>query len=303
MIRIPRRALALFAGFAVIAGACGSSTATLPGGKSGPGGSTNPNFNPNDPSSIITQMVSSGPDVKSFHIKITVGGTIKSDALSGAGAGTDNPLGGLSLGDIKLDGTTIEGDVDVANQAAHLALTVPPIAALGGIPIAGDVIVKDAALYYKIDMLGPKYTKTDFGSLTSDLPVAVPTPGASGLAGLQDEVTKLRQQLDDAGVKATLVGVENVAGKDAYHINLSVPIDKLNEQIAGAAASAASDMKIDSASVDFWVYKDNNAPAKLQIKAASSAIGNLDVLVTVTDYDKPVTISAPPASQIATPAP
>jgi hypothetical protein len=299
LIRIPRRALALLAGFIVVAGACSGASATLPGGKSGPGGSTGPTVNPQDPSSIITQVISGGPDVKSFHIKIEVKGTIKGDALSGA----DSSLGALSLGDIKLDGTAVEGDVDVANQAAHLTLTVPPILALGNVPITGDVILKDAALYYKVDLLGPKYTKTDLGSLTSGLPVAVPTPGASGLAGVQDQVNKLRQQLDDAGVKATLVGVEKVGGKDAYHISLSVPIDKLNEQISGAAASAASGMKIDSASVDFWVYKDSNLPAKVEIKAASSSIGNLDLIVTVTDYDKPVTVTAPPASQIATPKP
>jgi hypothetical protein len=291
LIRIPRRALALFAGFAVIAGACTSSTATLPGG---------PNFNPNDASSIVSAVIAGGPDVKSFHIKIEVNGTIKTDALSGAAAGADSALGALSLGDLKLDGTAIEGDVDIANQAAHLALTVPPIAAMGGVPITGDAILKDAALYYKIDLLGSsKYTKADLDSLTSSLPVAVPTAGASALAGVQDQVAQIRKTLDDAGAKATLVGVDKVGGKDAYHLNISIPLDLVNGKLESAAPSAASGMKIDSASVDLWVYKENNMLAKAEVKGASSAIGNLDVIVTVTDYDKPVTISAPSADQIA----
>jgi hypothetical protein len=291
LIRIPKKAMALFAGLVVIAGACTSSTATLPGG---------PNFNPNDASSIVSAVIAGGPDVKSFHLKIEVKGTIKTDALLGAAAGVSSILGGLSLGDIKLDGTAIEGDVDIANQAAHVALTVPPIAALGGVPITGDVILKDAALYYKIDLFGSsKYTKTDLGSLTSGLPIAVPTPGASALAGVQDQVTQIRKTLDDAGAKVTLVGVDQVAGKDAYHVNVSIPLDLINGKLASAAPSAASGMKIDSASVDLWVYKENNLLAKAEVKGASSAVGNLDVIVTVTDYDKPVTISVPSADQIA----
>jgi hypothetical protein len=90
-----------------------------------------------------------------------------------------------------------------------------------------------------------------------------------------------------------------VAGKDAYHINISIPLDMINGKIASAAPSAVSGIKIDSASVDLWVYKENNLLAKAEAKAASSTVGNLDVIVTVTDYDKPVTISAPPANQIA----
>jgi hypothetical protein len=291
LIRIPKRAFALFAGFVVIsASACSGSSATLPGG---------PNFNPTDANSIVSAAISGGPDVKSFHLKIEVKGTIKTDALSGAAGDASGMLGGLSLGDLKLDGTAIEGDIDIANEAAHLALTVPPIAAMGGIPIAGDAILKDGALYYKIDLFGSsKYTKADLGSLTSGLPIAIPTAGASALAGVQDQVTQIQKTLDDAGAKATLVGTDQVAGKDAYHVNVSIPLDLINGGLASAAPSAASGMKIDSASVDLWVYKENNLLAKAEVKAAASAVGNLDVIVTVTDYDKPVTISAPSADQI-----
>ncbi|HEX7612335.1 MAG TPA: hypothetical protein VF371_06135, partial [Candidatus Limnocylindrales bacterium] len=275
MIRLPRPALAIFAGLVVVfASACGSSAATPgAGGTTGPAGvsaapaGASAAVNPNDPNSIITQVLSSGQSTTSFHIKIEVSGTIKAAALnSAAGSAGSGPTS-----DVKLDGTAIEGDVDVANQAAHLSLTVAPIATLGNVPITGDLILKDSALYYKVSLLGPKYTKTDLGSLTSLSPVAVPTPGASALAGVADQIAQLRQQLDAAGVKATLVGVEQIGNKDAYHISLSVPLDKLNAEIASAAASAAPGMKIDSASVDIWTYKDTYQLAKIQIAGASSS--------------------------------
>ena len=307
MIRLPRPALAIFAGLVVVlASACGSSAATPgAGGSTGPAGvsaapaGASAAVNPNDPNSIITQVLSSGQSTTSFHIKIEVSGTIKAAALNSAvGSAGSGPTS-----DVKLDGTAIEGDVDVANQAAHLSLTVAPIAMLGNVPITGDLILKDSALYYKVSLLGPKYTKTDLGSLTSLSPVAVPTPGASALAGVADQIAQLRQQLDAAGVKATLVGVEQIGSKDAYHISLSVPLDKLNTEIASAAASAAPGMKIDSASVDIWTYKDTYQLAKIQIAGASSSLGNLGITITVTNYGAPVTVTAPAASEIQSAAP
>jgi hypothetical protein len=280
------------------------------GGSAGPGvpgGSAA--FNPGDPSSIISAVIAGGPDTKSFHLKIEVNGTIKASGLSGLGGDTSSGL----TGDLKLDGSTIEGDVDLANQAAHLAATVSLGSAGSTVTFPADVILKDAALYYKIDLPGlssSKYTKTSLGDLSGSLTggaVSVPTVGPSGLAGLGDQVAQIRKALDDAGATAKLVGVDKIGGQDAYHINISVPLDLINSKIAGAAASAASTaaagLTIDSAAVDAWVYKSDNRLAKIEVSAASSKIGNLDVIVTVTNYDKPVTITAPPASQVETPAP
>jgi hypothetical protein len=37
----------------------------------------------------------------------------------------------------------------------------------------------------------------------------------------------------------------------------------------------------------------------MEIKGASAALGNLDFMITVTNYDQPVTITAPAAGDIA----
>jgi hypothetical protein len=283
------------------------------GGSRGPGGGTNAPgasgaVNPGDPSSIISAVIAGGPDTKSFHLKIEVNGTIKASGLSGLGGDTTSGL----TGDLKLDGSTVEGDVDVANQAAHLAATVSFGSAGSTATIPADFIYKDSALYYKAPLLlgSEKYTKTSLGDLSGSLTggaVSVPTAVASGLSGLGDQVAQIRKTLDDAGAKATLVGVEKVGGQDAYHITISVPLDLINSKIAGAVASAASTaaagLTIDSLGIDAWVYEADNRLAKIDIKAASSKLGNLEVIVTVTNYDKPVTITAPPASEVETTAP
>ncbi|MGD0121043.1 MAG: LppX_LprAFG lipoprotein [Candidatus Limnocylindrales bacterium] len=305
MIRLPKSALAALAGIVLVfAAACGSSTITPvppPGGTNAPAGtSTAPavaTVNPQDPSSIITGVINGTTDVKSFHIKLTVNGTIKAAALADAGSAA----GGLK-GDIKLDGTAIEGDVDIANQAGKLTFNVPPLAALGNVPLTGDLIVVSNTLYYKVTLLGPKYTKMDLGSigdslgaLSSSLPVAVPSAGAS--AAIADQISQMRQALKDAGVTVTLVGVDKIGGKDASHINVSVPLDKLNSAIA-AEASAGPAITIDSASVDIWVYTDSSRLAQVELKGASSTLGNLDITLTISNYDQPVTVTAPSADQV-----
>ena len=78
-------------------------------------------------------------------------------------------------------------------------------------------------------------------------------------------------------------------------------ISKLNAEIATAAASEAPGMKIDSASIDLWTYKDSYQLAKVEIKGASSSIGSLGISITVTNYGAPVTITAPAASDVQVP--
>ena len=301
MLRIPRPALTLLAGIMIVAvGACSSASSTplMAGSSAAPaasGAAASVAANPNDPNAILSAAISGGSAIKSFHLKLEVAGTIKKEILQSEGGSS----GKMFTSDVKLDGTSLEGDVDLANSAAHLVLTVAPLAMLGNVPINGDVILQGGALYYKVSMLGPKYTKMDLGSLSSlagGLPVAVPTPGASAM-NVTDELNKLKAQMDAAGVKVTLVGVDSIGGQDANHLNVSLPLDTINTQIA-AQASGGPAMKIDSASIDVWIYKANAQLAKVEVKGASSSIGNIDLTLTVTAYDVPVTVTAPAAGDV-----
>lgn len=303
MLRIPKPALSILAGFViVVASACSGSAGTFAPGVASPTAAASAGAsaaNPNDPNGIISSAISTGTAIKSFHIKIEVAGTIKAAALKDAAGSSGSAI----TSDVKLDGTAIEGDVDVVNQAANLTFNVPPMAMLGNVPLTGDLIVKDNVLYYKVSLLGPKYTKMDLGSLTGSLPVTVPTPGASAMTGVADELKQLQAAMDQYGVKVTLVGVDQIGGKDANHINISIPLDKLNAEIAKSATSDSPAITIDSASFDVWVYKDNAQLAKIELKGASSSIGDLDFILTITNYDAPVTINAPAAKDINPAAP
>ena len=295
MTRVRRTAFAVLVGFVLVAaGACSSGGST----NSPAAGSTGTaSVNQSDPNAIITSVINGGSDIKSFHIKIAVSGTLTKEALQAELADE-----GITVtSDVKLDGTSVEGDVDVANSAVHLTANVPALPMFGNTAITGDLILVDNVLYYKASLLGPKYSKMDLSDLTSGLPVAIPsvlpTPGASEMSSVTDEIDQLRTEMQQEGVTATLVGTDQIGGQTANHINISVPIDKINAEIA-AEASGGPSMTLDSASVDFWVYQSNNRLAQIEIKGASSALGNIDLVITITNYDQPVTITAPDASQI-----
>jgi hypothetical protein len=77
-----------------------------------------------------------------------------------------------------------------------------------------------------------------------------------------------------------------------------VPLDKINSQLAQASALPTT-MKLDSASFDVWIYTSDNRLAQIELKGASAEISGFDLLMTVSAYDAPVTIAAPPAAQVA----
>ncbi len=317
MINLRKPAYGALLGFVVVvAAACGGSSATpaastAAGASNAPAASGAPAANSGE--ALLAQALSGSSSVKSFHVKLTVGGTIKAAALAAA----DSSSSSAPATDLKLDGTNLEGDVDLAKSAAHLSFALPALPKLGGMAITADVIMVDKTLYLKTALLGgAKYMKlplSDVSSLAgglplpSDLPVAVPSAGA-GLSDMTSQIAALQKQLQDAGAKAEIVGTEAIGGQDATHVKITVPVDWVNQQIAKAEAAAtpAADAtpdplagaKLDSAGVDLWVYKANNQLAQLHVTGASALIGNLDLMLTLTNYDKAVSIAAPAASDV-----
>jgi len=115
-------------------------------------------------------------------------------------------------------------------------------------------------------------------------------------------VASLRQQLEADGVTPEFVGTDQIGGRDAYRVNLSVPLDKLNSRIAEAETKAKIDpslkITVDSVSASMWIYTDNYQLAQVTMAGTSSTLGNLSFTITLTNFDQPVTINAPAASAI-----
>jgi hypothetical protein len=224
-----------------------------------------------DPKEILTKSVLSIKDVKSFHFKAEVSGQVKLD-LSGTGS---------AGGALDLQGTTAEGDIDIANKKAKLSFGAP---ALFG--VTGDLIQIGDDSYTKVSLLGDKYQKStsesgDPGDVASDP---------------QKLIAELNEFLNKPGIAPTKLADEKCGDKDCYHVALNLTSEQLGDSLPGGLASGAPD---GSGTMDLWVAKDNLRPAKLGLKISAGDMGTVNVTVTFSGYDAPVTIEAPSADQIA----
>jgi len=169
----------------------------------------------------------------------------------------------IKSGSIKLDGASVTGDLDIAKRAYHVSASLPTLFGL-----TADLIQVDGYRYTKISTSGDKYTKSEVS--TPLLPSAAP----SATLDVADTVNQLKSSLNAAGAQATLVGRDKVDGRDAYHVTVNVPVDKLNQQIGATGGSAASGISVDTASFDYWVYVDSLQPAKLDALVIASEFGS-----------------------------
>ena len=234
-----------------------------------------------DPNQIIALSATGMAAVQTVHFEAAVSGSVNIGALGSSGSAL-----GLS-GPLKLDSTTASGDFDIQKRAFHIAASMPVLLSL-----SADIIQVDGFQYTKISLVGPKYTK----SPASTLPIASAAPNAT--LDLASTVTSLQSSLTASGAKATLVGHDQVDGRDAYHVTVSVPTDLINQEVGALGGAAASGVAIDSVTVDYWVYVDSLNPAKLELKANSATVGNLTVTLILTRYNQPVSIKAPADSEI-----
>lgn len=251
-----RRLAFLFAGAAIVVGAC-SSTPSAPA--------------LTDPKEILTKSVASVKDVKSFHMKADVAGEVKIDLTGQGSAG----------GALNLEGTTAEGDVDIANKKAKVSFSAP---ALFG--VTGELIQISNDTYTKVSLLGDKYTKST--SEEGDPAAAAGDP--------QKLIQDLNDFLNKPGVAPTKLADEKCGDKDCYHVSLTLTPEMLGD--VGSALPGASGAPDVGGTLELWSQKDDLRPAKLKLVMDLKEMGKLDVTVTFSNFDKAVTIDAPPADQV-----
>jgi hypothetical protein len=239
-----------------------------------------------DPYEIITQSLGQLQDVQTLHLEGELDGSVNVGALPGLPGG---PLIGL-LGKVKVDNSTISGDVNFVYRAAHISASVPNLLGL-----TLDYIAVDGELYTKVSLSGDKYSKTP---LSGTLPEAFLDPSAS--LDMVGAASMLRATMSQAGVTAVRVGRDKVDGRDAHHVVVFIPKEAADKAIGSALGSAAAGITIDSLSVDYWAYVDSLQPARLTVKASSASLGDLTMSVTMTRYNQPVTIAPPPNDQVKT---
>ena len=273
MIRLPRSAAAICVLLFALAAGCSGWVGAL----------AEPT--PLGPDEILARSIARLETSATFHVEATIGGSIKAGSLGSLAGGI--PIG--LLGNLKLDGASITGDVDVADRAAHLTASFPSL-----FGARAEVVLVDGYGYTKVSLLGDKFTKSKAPAL-----LAGQSAGANPTLNFRVAAGRVKEIFDAAGTSAVLLEPDSVDGQAAYHLSLAMSVAGLARlfQEAGVGAATAG-LSIQLAQFDYWVFIDTLRPARFKLKASSDAVGSVDVDLSLTGYDRPVKITAPPAAQV-----
>lgn len=235
------------------------------------GGPTGPVLT--DPAEIVTAALKSTEGAKSVHVDASVDGVVPV-ALPGGSAATE----------LDLTGTTASADADLANASARATFSVPAVLGL-----AGEAIQIDGKTYLKTTLTGPKYRVVDAGST---LPVD-PTNTSGLIDNLGDFLLK-------PGVDPVKGEDVSCGGKQCYTVVVDLTADELATLLGAGAAGLPVDAA--GATLKMTVKVEQEAPnhlAGVSITLGLPGDKTVNADLTFSKWDEPVTITAPPADEIA----
>jgi hypothetical protein len=227
-----------------------------------------------DPKDILAKTVLSLKDVKTLQIKGDLTGTVQ---VPNSGA-------------LDLKGTTASLDADIAAKTIHVTVSAPSF--LG---TTAEAILIDKVAYYKLTgplagMVGAdatgKFKKVDMPEASGDPGQIASDPNKA--------IDEFKAQLDKLPTPPTKAADEKCGDQDCYHIVLKVT----DKDLAAMSSSAPDSTMPVTVTIDVWSRKNDLRPAKLAIGIDAGAQGSGTLTFTIT-YDQAVSISAPPADQIA----
>lgn len=184
---------------------------------------------------------------------------------------------------------TAEGDVDYTTKPPSMAMTMGlPAQATGG----GDMDIRmvDGIIYMSMGQLTQgKFWKIDPSDPNGPF-------AALGMDKMLDQMdpAKALSQVQDGITKVTYVGSEG----DLDHYELTVDMKKMMASLGdGKLAQGAQAQLPDSLTYDIWL-DDQNRFSKMSMDNLPMGGSDASMEMTVSDWGKPVDISAPPADQI-----
>lgn len=189
----------------------------------------------------------------------------------------------------ELGDMTAEGDVDYTADPVAMTMTMTMPA---GMPMMGD----DPAEIRYVD--GIFYMS--MGQLTSGkfwkLDPADPASPLGDLGSMLDQMdpTAMMKKLEPAIDEVTYEGAEDVDGRSLDHYELTVDGAELGK--AMEAPPAAMGQLPDSITYDLWLDEEHRMAQATMELPVQGMTTNLEM--TVEDWDKDVSIEAPPADQV-----
>lgn len=223
-----------------------------------------------DPKEIISKGLEATANLKSFHMELTLDGT-----LTDPSSGSTFPL----------SNTSIQGDVDLADQKLAATFSV--------MGFSGEARFLEGASYLKVSLTGPKWVKSDV------------TPSASGdptaaLGDLKAAINELRTFLDRDGVDSRLLDEATCNDRACYHVKVDLSPELLDAAAAeaGQSSMAPSALLPDGLALDLFFDREKLYLSRVAIDLSGSQLGDLTAALAFTKFDEAVTIEAPPSDEV-----
>ena len=225
-----------------------------------------------DPKEILVKSVEALAKAKSVHLAASLTGTFNGD-LMGSGQATE----------FRLDGTTAEGDLDIAGKKFRLSFSVPAFLGLNG-----ELIQVGQNTYVKTSLTGAKYQK----ETSAELPVDEVTDPAKAGEGI-------RQFLELPGITPTKVADATCGdNKDCYQVEIDLSSEDL-AALESSVPAAGADLDDAAIKMTFGVEKETLRMSKLVLSVTAGTQGSADLTLNMTKWDEAVTVNEPPADQVS----
>jgi hypothetical protein len=244
-----------------------------------------------DPGQILARSLSALNDARTFHLDGTLSGTLEADLTN---SGTDSA--------IDLKGTGLTADADVPNQRASLSISVPALFAL-----KVDYVQIGPDTYSRNSLSGQTWTHTSQAADGSSSPSAIPTPRRIGGGSPPPPATPATPaaSLDLVGqISAGLANLPNPPTKGAdvacgsktcYSIGIIIPLSGGADAGLGLPLPSGACATV---TVALSIEQDTLLPVHAVALINGGTNGTFDLTLTLSKFNAPVTISAPPADLV-----
>lgn len=222
------------------------------------------------PTDIITQGLEATAELNSFHMSLAVDGSFTMPESDG--------------GSVKLDGTTLEADVDIPGKNVHLTFGVPALLGL-----SGELLVIGQDVYVKTSLTGDKWSHQ-----TSDVTASASPTESFDPASIVDNVGDF---LLKDGVVTTKLADVACGDRQCYQVSVSVPPDLMGD--AGAVASLDPGAIFGDALVLNLLFdREKLWLTEVSTDVASDSMGTFSATLSFSNFDVAVGLTAPPSAEV-----
>ncbi len=223
-----------------------------------------------DPVAILRAGAASLGTLTTVHVR----GAIDGEVAIGLG-----PTGGG--GPIALDGTTIDGDIDVAGDALSVEVVAPAL-----LNQRIDLVVKDAVSYLKAPIVtGQRWVREPAGQGVGADPGSI----LEGLSAFLARPELLPEKLADT----------RCAGADCYAVRSVVPAAEVRAALGtlGSSVPGLGDA-VGDVTVTVGVRTSDLRLVTLGLEVPTGGERPLSIALELSAIGEPVTITSPPADEV-----